>query len=64
MSDNMHPLSNLVSEGWEIVTASSALDTWAQPVHSVLLRKDGEHKFLTVRRKMIGKVPEVSEFDV
>jgi hypothetical protein len=33
-------------------------------VHSVLLRKDGEHKFLTVRRKMIGKVPEVSEFDV
>ncbi|MBF0678041.1 MAG: hypothetical protein IR164_03760 [Devosia sp.] len=64
MSDILHPLSKLVSEGWEIISSSSPLDTLGQPIHSVLLRRDGEHKFLTVRKKLIGKQPEVHEFDV
>jgi hypothetical protein len=60
----LHPLSKLVAEGWEIISASSPLDSFGQPTHSILMRRDGEHKFLTVRKKLIGKQPEVNEFDV
>lgn len=64
MTDNLHPLSTLVSEGWEIISSSSPLDSFGQPVHSVLLRRDGAHKFLTVHKKLIGKQPATDEFDV
>lgn len=64
MTDKLHPLSSLVTEGWEIVSSSSALDSLCQPVHSVLLRRNGEHKFLTMHRKLIGKAPAADELDV
>lgn len=64
MTDKLHPLSSLVAEGWEIVSASSSLDTLGVPFHSVLLRRDGEHKFLTVHKKLIGKAPAADELDV
>jgi hypothetical protein len=64
MTDALHPLSALVAEGWEIVSCSSPLESLGQPVHSVLLRRDGQHKFLTIQRKLIGKGPSVTEMDV
>ncbi|NMA97584.1 MAG: hypothetical protein GX970_05640 [Phyllobacteriaceae bacterium] len=64
MTDKLHPISELVAEGWEIISSSSPLDTLGTPTHSVLLRRNGEHKFVTVNRKLIGKAPSVSVLDV
>jgi hypothetical protein len=64
MTDKLHPISDLVADGWEIISSSSPLDSLGTPFHSVLLRRDGQHKFVTVHRKLIGKAPSFSELDV
>ena len=62
MSDK--PLSDLVKQGWEVagysVTDSSG-ETWK---HNFLLRRQGQHKVLSVRKKMIGDGVVASEMEV
>ena len=62
MSDT--PLSNLVRLGWSVVAYSvtdSSGETWH---HNVLLTKGGQHRILTMRKKMIGDGIVASEMDV
>jgi hypothetical protein len=58
------PISALVAEGWDIVAASSPLDSLGMPFHSVLLHKDGQHKFVTVSKKLLGGGLKVEVIDV
>jgi len=63
MSDT--PLSDLVRQGWSVVaysvTDSSGGETWH---HNVLMAKNGQHRILTLRKKMIGDGVVASEMDV
>jgi len=62
MSDT--PLSDLVRQGWSVVSYSvtdSAGETWQ---HNVLLARQGQHRILTLRKKMIGDGVVASEMDV
>jgi hypothetical protein len=62
MSDK--PLSDLVRQGWEVVGYSvtdSSGETWH---HNFVLRRQGQHKLLTVRKKMLGDGVVASELDV
>ena len=62
MSDK--PLSDLVKQGWEVagysVTDSSG-ETWK---HNFLLRRQCQHKVLSVRKKMLGDGVVASEMEV
>jgi len=58
------PVSDLVRQGWSVVgyAATDANgETWH---HNVLLTKNGQHRILTVRKKMLGDGLVVSEMDV
>ena len=58
------PLSDLVRQGWTVVgyAATDANgETWQ---HNVLLTKGGQHRILTLRKKMIGDGIVASEMDV
>ena len=59
------PLSALVSQGWEVAgyTATDFNGETAQ--HNFLLRRQGQHKVLTLRKKMLGDgVVVASELEV
>lgn len=64
MTNEAKPVSQLVAQAWEIVDSSSCLDSYGRPVHSVLLRRHREHRFVTISRKLIGKGVVVEERDV
>jgi len=58
------PLSDAVRQGWEVVDYSvtdSSGETWH---HNFLLRRQGQHKVLTVRKKMLGGGVVASEMEV
>lgn len=58
------PLSDLVRQGWTVV-AYSATDMSGETYrHNVLLTRQGHHRILTLRKKMIGEGLVVSEFDI
>ncbi|HWQ85532.1 hypothetical protein [Brevundimonas sp.] len=62
MSDK--PLSDAVRQGWEVVgftVTDSGGDAWK---HIFLLRRQGQHKVLTVRKKMMGEGVVASEMEV
>jgi uncharacterized protein YxjI len=62
MSDK--PLSDLVRQGWEVVgytVTDSGGDVWK---HNFLLNRQGQHKVLTVRKKMMGDGLVASEMEV
>ena len=62
MSDK--PVSDAVRQGWEVVDYSvtdSSGETWH---HNFLLRRQGQHKELTVRKKMLGDGVVASEMEV
>ncbi len=62
MSDK--PLSSLIAQGWEIVGYSvtdSSGETWH---HNFVLRRQGQHKVLTVRKKMLGDGVVATEMEV
>ena len=62
MSDT--PLSDLVCQGWSVLSYSvtdSGGETWQ---HNVLLTRQGQHRILTLRKKMIGDGVVASEMDV
>ena len=58
------PVSNLVAQGWEIVSHSAGHDQSNMPVQSFLLRRQKQHRLLQLRPKMMGKGYVVREFDV
>jgi len=62
MSDK--PISDAVRQGWEIVGYSSTDMSGETYQHNVLLRRQGAHKILTVRKKMIGDGIVVAELEV
>jgi len=62
MSDK--PISDAVRQGWEIVSYSSTDMSGETYQHNVLLRRQGAHKILTVRKKMIGDGIVVAELEV
>ncbi|WGM47347.1 hypothetical protein KOAAANKH_02223 [Brevundimonas sp. NIBR10] len=63
MSDT--PISTLVSQGWEIVGYSTTDASGTTYQHSVLLRRQGQHKVLVLRKKILGDGVVVdSEMDV
>ncbi|HVL40980.1 MAG TPA: hypothetical protein VM348_02405 [Brevundimonas sp.] len=62
MSDK--PLSDLVRQGWSVVgytVTDSGGDVWK---HNFLLSRQGAHKVLTVRKKMMGEGVVASEMEV
>lgn len=63
MAEDDKPVSQLVSQGWEIIafTASNEGDGMTQ---SFLMRRQKQHKILRVRPKAFGKGYVVKELDV
>lgn len=62
MSDK--PLSDAIKQGWEVVAYSctdSSGETWK---HNFLIRRNGLHKILTVRKKMLGAGVVAEEMEV
>ncbi len=62
MSDT--PLSNLVRQGWSVVAYSATDMSGETYQHNVLLVRNGQHRILTVRKKMIGDGIVAMEMDV
>lgn len=58
------PLSDLVKQGWEVVDFSVATDSAGSHNHCFLIRRQGQHKVLSVRKKMLGDGVVVSEMEV
>ncbi len=62
MSDK--PLSDLVKQGWSVV-AYSATDAHGETYqHNILLTRQGAHRILTLRKKMLGDGIVASEMEV
>ena len=58
------PVSDLVRQGWEIVSYSSTDMSGETYQHNILLRRGGSHRIVTVRKKMIGEGLVIAELDV
>jgi hypothetical protein len=59
------PLSKLLSQGWEVVNYSAALDpNTAMLLHCFLVRKGNQAKVVTVRKKIMGDGLIVEETEV
>jgi hypothetical protein len=58
------PLSDLVKQGWEVVDFSVATDSAGSQAHCFLLRRQGQHKVLNIRKKMLGDGLVASELEV
>lgn len=64
MDSELKPVSQLVAQGWEIIDSSSCVDGMGKMIHSVLLHRQRQHKFITISRKLVGKGITVEERDV
>ena len=61
----LKPLSALVAQGWEIVGYAAGTDAkTGMHNHSVLLRRQKQHKVLQLRSKWIGKGLTSKEIDL
>lgn len=58
------PLSDLVRQGWTVVACSATDMSGETCQHNVLLTRQGHHRILTPRKKMIGEGLVVSELDI
>lgn len=59
------PLSLLVGQGWEIVGYAAGTNAKSGlPSHSVLLRRQKQHKILEVRNKWFGRGQVAKEIDL
>jgi hypothetical protein len=58
------PLSERMNQGWELVTYSTTAPYGQEQQHCFLLRRQGQHRVLTVRKKMMGQGHVVSEMEV
>jgi hypothetical protein len=65
MDNEDRPLSTLVAQGWEIVGYAAGLAPSSHsPVQNVLLRRQKNHKILSVRPKTFGGGYVVKEYDL
>lgn len=65
MTQDLKPLSDLVARGWEVLGFShSSNEKTGQSEHSVLLRRQRQHKILKIRRKMLGAGIVADELDI
>ena len=62
MSDK--PLSDLVKQGWELADYSVGTDSSGTQTHCFVVRRQGQHRVLTVRKKMLGDGVVASEMEV
>jgi hypothetical protein len=59
------PLSTLVAQGWEIVGYAAGSDAkTGMHNHSVLLRRQKQHKVLQLRNKWFGRGLVATELDI
>lgn len=63
MADEDKPLSQMVSQGWEIVNYAVSYEAEGA-MQCFLLRRQKQHKILRLRPKTFGKGYVVKEFDV
>jgi hypothetical protein len=64
-NDEDRPLSRLIAQGWEIAGYSSAHDAHSGKIrHGVLLRRQRNHKILSIRHKIWGRGYVVNELDL
>ncbi len=67
MSDKLQterPVSDAVAAGWAIVTYAVHDMGGAGTYHNLLLERQGQHKIVTIRRKMLGEGHVVEEIEV
>lgn len=64
MESELKPISDQIAQGWEIVSASTFSDASSRIVHSVLMRRQKQHKFVIIRKRIIGQGFAVEERDV
>ena len=66
MAEDPKPLSELVAQGWEVLGYAGS--TLGQNTflfkHAVLLRRQRQHKLLTIRRRMFGVGLVVEQLDI
>ncbi|HEY0102698.1 MAG TPA: hypothetical protein VGB60_04455 [Brevundimonas sp.] len=62
MSDR--PLSDLVRQGWTVVAYSATDMSGETYQHNVLLTRQGQHRILTLRKKMLGDGLVATEMEV
>lgn len=62
MSDR--PLSSLVAQGWKIVGYAAHDMGGTGGYHNLVLERQGQHKILVVRKKMLGEGVVAEEMDV
>ncbi|MEN5145743.1 hypothetical protein [Brevundimonas diminuta] len=58
------PLSERLNQGWELVSYSTTAPYGEQQQHCFLIRRQGQHRVLTVRKKVLGEGTVVSEMEV
>jgi hypothetical protein len=59
------PVSALVAQGWEVVGFAAGRDpTWGTYAHHVMLRRQRNHKILSIRMKTFGKGHVTKEIDL
>ncbi len=63
MADEDKPLSQMVSQGWEVVSYTVAPEAEGM-MQCFLLRRQKQHKILRFRPKTFGKGYVVKEYDV
>jgi hypothetical protein len=66
MTTEIRPLSELVSQGWELISYSSGMDhnQTGGVMDCFLLRRQKHHKLLKVRKKYLGQGFVVREVDL
>ena len=58
------PLSDAVAAGWEILSYSATDYSGETYQHNILLRRQGQHRILNIRKKMLGEGVVVTELEV
>jgi len=58
------PLSDLVKQGWSVVAYSATDMSGETSQHNVLLTRQGQHRILTLRKKMMGEGIVATELEV
>jgi hypothetical protein len=58
------PLSELVRQGWSVVAYSATDMSGETYQHNVLLTRQGQHRILTLRKKMMGEGIVATELEV
>jgi len=61
---NDKPLSELVRQGWSVVAYSATDMSGETYQHNLLLTRQGQHRILTLRKKMMGEGIVATELEV